>query len=130
MFRKSSNVDCEEISFEIVKEARNQTDGALMLESVEILGSFIAHADRSEIPRMALLQLNDAESRVAIMSINRGNSVIRPSISRHLSMRHAIDVWNIRYKTFERCVRNGCVEYSEILAGAMALLFSHLREIP
>ena len=109
MFRKSSNVDCEEISFEIVKEARNQTDGALMLESVEILGSFIAHADRSEIPRMALLQLNDAESRVAIMSINRGNSVI-PCRFLSIGLLQNIDLRNIRYKMFERGVRNRCVD--------------------
>ena len=72
MFRNARKVDFEEISFGIAKEAREKADGALMLESVEILRSFIPMMGTSEIPKMALLQLNIAESKVANMAINRG----------------------------------------------------------
>ena len=48
MFRNARKVDFEEISFGIAKEAREKADGALMLESVEILRSFTPHPDRSE----------------------------------------------------------------------------------
>ena len=131
MFRNAGKVGCEEISPGIEKEAHEKADGALMLGSVEILMSLFHMMWSSVIPQMALLQLNNAESKVDNMAINRRNSVIRTSVSRDWSSPHAIDLGNIRYKMFERGVRNRCVQYSEkLVVGAMTLLFSHLRKIP
>ena len=54
MFRNDRKIECEEIALQIVKDARDAADGALMRECIEIVMPRISTWGKSDIPKWRL----------------------------------------------------------------------------